>query len=191
MQIKIGKVPGRTQVLELQEGATIADAVREANLDVTGHELRYNGASTENFNQTISDGAIVLLTPRIKGNMDNEYITVIFKNDEYSMKATDTVGKLLEVSDWEDYIDEDIEAVAIRTNEKWVAVRLSDKLINDRVYDVVDIDEVVMPARRETISTCSCGGNCNNTINVGDELAGSDKVTIIVGDLEITINKIR
>lgn len=182
MQIKIGKVPGRTQVLELQEGATIAEAVRMAELDVTGHELRFNGVSTEDFNKEVTDGAIVLLTPRIKGNSD--YITVNFKEDEYTMQANDTVRKLLEVSDWEDYMEED-EEVAIKKDGQWVAVNPFDKLVNWATYEIVNVGDVVYPVVEEITTERTL-----QTVNITESTSG-EVARVIVGDLEIVINKVR
>lgn len=180
MQIKIGKVPGRTQVLELQEGATIADAVRQAGLDVTGHELRFNGVSTEDFNKEVVDGAIVLLTPRIKGNSD--YISVNFKEEEYTMQNGDTLRKLLNVSDWEDYIEED-EVVAMKKDGEWVAVNTYDKLINWATYDIVNKADAIYPIEEETERT-------SQIVNVSESDNG-EVARVIVGDLEIVINKVR
>lgn len=180
MQIKIGKVPGRTQVLELQEGATIADAVRQAGLDVTGHELRFNGMSTEDFNKEVVDGAIVLLTPRIKGNSD--YISVNFKEEEYTMQNGDTLRKLLNVSDWEDYIEED-EVVAMKKDGEWVAVNTYDKLINWATYDIVNKADAIYPIEEETERT-------SQIVNVSESDNG-EVARVIVGDLEIVINKVR
>lgn len=179
MQIKIGKVPGRTQVLELQEGATIADAVRQAGLDVTGHELRFNGMSTEDFNKEVVDGAIVLLTPRIKGNSD--YISVTFKEEEYTMQNGDTLRKLLSVSGWEDYIEED-EVVAIKKDGEWVAVNAYDKLINWAAYDIVNKADVTYPTVEE--------GRTSQVVNISESDNG-EVARVIVGDLEIVINKVR
>lgn len=70
MRVKAGKIPGMVQEVELREGATIADVLREANLDVAGHEIRLNGTQTDNFNIPVSEGNIVLLAKKIKGNSD-------------------------------------------------------------------------------------------------------------------------
>ena len=184
MQIKIGKVPGRTQVLELQEGATIAEAVRQAGLDVTGHELRFNGVSTEDFNKEVTDGAIVLLTPRIKGNMDSDYITVYFHNVEYVVSKNSTVNNLLYTADWDDSVDEDEDTVAIFKNNKWIAVNNNERLVPFGKYDVFNIEDVEVP---ETPYTCNCGGNCGNGVNI--DAVDESTAKIIVGEFEITIRK--
>lgn len=184
MQIKIGKVPGRTQVLELQEGATIAEAVRQAGLDVTGHELRFNGASTEDFNKEVTDGAIVLLTPRIKGNMDESYITVSFDNDEYVVAKRSTVSTLLSAADVDIYEIEEDEELAIKKDNKWVAVTTIDTLVPFGEYNIVDVEDVEYPV--EESHTCNCGGNCGVDVNAIDD----STARIIVGGFEITVKKI-
>lgn len=186
MQIKIGKVPGRTQVLELQEGATIAEAVRQAGLDVTGHELRFNGVSTEDFNKEVTDGAIVLLTPRIKGNMDDNYITVYFHNVEYVVSKNTTIENLLDVADWADSIEE-YETVAIFKNNKWVVVGNHDIVIPFGKYDIFNIEDVEVEVPEEP-HNCNCGGNCSNEVNINEIDESTAK--IIVGGFEIIIRKI-
>lgn len=182
MQIKVGKVPGRTQVLELQGGATIAEALRVAGLSVTGHELRYNGNSTEDFNKEIEDGAIILLTPRIKGNADTEYIEVNFKGEEYVLKRTDSVADLLEAAGWDENDIESDETVAIRKEDKWIAVDLHGKVVKWGSYDIVDAEDAEYPEESIRVeSTCNCGGNCSDR----------EVSRLIVGDLEIIVRKIR
>ena len=193
MQIKIGKVPGRTQVLELQEGATIAEAIRQAELDVTGHELRLNGVSTEDFNKEITDGAIVLLTPRIKGNSDEKYMTVTFKDEEYIVDRRDTVNTLLEITGWDEMIESD-EVMCEKMGEDWVAVNLWDTLKEWTVYDIVDEDSALFiteDEEDEEDEECNCGGRCHQTININDVSTAGEVVKIVVGDLEIVINKRR
>lgn len=192
MQIKIGKVPGRTQVLELQEGATIAEAVRQAGLDVTGHELRLNGVSTEDFNKEVADGAIVLLTPRIKGNSDEKYMTVTFKNEEYIVDRRDTVNTLLETTDWDELMEDD-EVVCEKIGENWVAVDSWDTLKEWAIYDIIDKDDAIFLTEEEDeeYEGCNCGGRCHQTININDVSTTGEVVKIVVGDLEIVINKRR
>lgn len=185
MQIKIGKVPGRTQVLELQEGATIAEAVRQAGLDVTGHELRFNGSATENFNKEVTDGAIVLLTPRIKGNMDDNYITVSYDSEEYVVAKGNTVRTLLSAAGVDIYEIEEDERLAIKKDDKWIAVTVTETLIPFGEYNIVDADDVEYPVR-ESVHTCNCGGNCGVDVNAID----SSTARIIVGGFEITVKKI-
>lgn len=188
MQIKIGKVPGRTQVLELQEGATIAEAVRQAGLDVTGHELRFNGTSTEDFNKEVTDGAIVLLTPRIKGNMDDAYITVYFHNEEYILRKNDTVDDLVEAADWSHLI-EDEETVAIYKNEKWVGIENDyTRLVPFGKYDVFTKSDVEWPVEEEEVHNCNCGGNCRNEINLNN--LSESTLKIIVNGFEVTVKRV-
>lgn len=94
IKVKVGRMPGRVQEVELQEGATIADALRVAGLDASGNEMRLNGMVTDDFNRPVNDGGIVLLSPRIKGNNN----VVKFQGADY-MLQTFKVRELLQVAE--------------------------------------------------------------------------------------------
>ena len=80
MKVKVGMVPGKVYTITLDEGTTVADAIRIAGLDPTGFELRVNSTVTENFNFPLSEGAQVFLTKKVKGN-DKGFDLVQVKQD--------------------------------------------------------------------------------------------------------------
>ena len=98
MKVKVGRMPGKITEVELQNGATIADALSAANLDASGNEMRLNGMVTEDFNRPVNDGAIVLLTPRIKGNNNMAYNEVKFQGGDYLVQ-TFKVSELLQIAE--------------------------------------------------------------------------------------------
>ena len=100
------------------------------------------------------------------------------------MQANDTVRKLLEVSNWEDYIEED-EEVAIKKDGQWVAVNAFDKLVNWATYEIVNVGDVVYPVVEEITTERTL-----QTVNVTESTSG-EVARVIVGDLEIVINKVR
>ncbi len=66
IEVRIGKIPGSISTLALEEGATIADALRQAGLSRDGFELRVN-SETVNEDHVLEDGETVLLVAKIRG----------------------------------------------------------------------------------------------------------------------------
>ncbi len=67
--IRVGKVPGTMKTVALEDGATVADALRTAELDASGFEVRRNGSSVP-MDAPVSENDNILLTRQIKGNQD-------------------------------------------------------------------------------------------------------------------------
>jgi hypothetical protein len=65
--VRVGKLPGRIGEFVLNGDRTVATALATANLDPTGYELRVQGAPATPAT-TLSDGDLVLLVKKIKGN---------------------------------------------------------------------------------------------------------------------------
>lgn len=65
--VRAGTVPGTLQDVALNSGATVADALRQANLSAEGFQVRVNGESADSSRQ-LQEGDTVLLTRQIKGN---------------------------------------------------------------------------------------------------------------------------
>lgn len=66
--VDVTKVPGAMKQVTLEPGATVADALRIAEIEVgTGYEVRVDGDNT-NMDATLEDGATVVVTKMIKGN---------------------------------------------------------------------------------------------------------------------------
>lgn len=68
LTVKVTKVPGAMQTITLEEGATVADALRIANITAeSGYEIRVDN-EVASIDQTLDDGAVVIVTKMIKGN---------------------------------------------------------------------------------------------------------------------------
>lgn len=66
--IKVGQV-GRTSqefILENGSGSELLAALKEENVETTGYSLRYGG-EVVNASTRLPNGAIVTLTPQVKG----------------------------------------------------------------------------------------------------------------------------
>ena len=183
MKDKVGKILGRSQVVDLNEGATIADALKAADLSVAGYELRLSGTVTEDFNKEVKDGDMVLLAQKIKGNSDDydeddwededenwdndddEVKFVELNEEEYAMKKDDTVlDLLLEGEDTKDLdfgeivvteMDESGEVLGeyIGTSNEFDSVGLVDGHKYEVSQNVVVEDE----DEECCCSSCNCG----------------------------------
>lgn len=65
--VNVGALPGRMVPVAIDEGASVADALRLAELSATGYELRVNDV-TADLDTRLSDRDSVYLTQKIKGN---------------------------------------------------------------------------------------------------------------------------
>ena len=190
MKVKVGKIPGRTQVVELNEGATIADALKAADLSVSGYELRLSGTVTEDFNKEVKDGDMVLLAQKIKGNSDDydeddwddedenwdndddEVKFVELNEEEYAMKKDDTVLDLL--LEGEDTKDLDFGEIVVTEMDESGEV-LGEYIGTSDEFDSVDLvdghkyevsQNVVVEDEDEECCCSSC--NCGN-FNVSED----------------------
>lgn len=65
--VKAGRLPGTLQTVAVEEGTTVAEVLRHANLDASGFEVRVNG-TTASMDYEVEQDDNVLLTRQIKGN---------------------------------------------------------------------------------------------------------------------------
>jgi hypothetical protein len=65
--IKIGTMPGQISEVALEDNGTVLDALEAANICADGYTIRCNGAEMS-VDSVPADGAVVLLTKRVKGN---------------------------------------------------------------------------------------------------------------------------
>ena len=65
--VRVGKMPGRIQEVEVEEGATIAEVVEQTGLDVSGFESRING-TTVAMDTVVEEDQDILFFRKIKGN---------------------------------------------------------------------------------------------------------------------------
>lgn len=147
MKIKVGKIPGRTQVVELNEGATIADALRAADLSVSGYELRLSGQVTDDFNKTVSDGDMVLLAQKIKGNWSDGY--ELDSEPEYNEEDEDDDE---DTEYWnDDEFDTDYSVVIAYLNGEEYAVT-KDSTVSDLIACAeLDLNEITSKQTQVTI----------------------------------------
>lgn len=140
MKVKVGKIPGRTQVVELNEGATIADALKAADLSVSGYELRLSGTVTEDFNKEVKDGDMVLLAQKIKGNSDD------YDEDDWDDEEDD------ETEDKEWGYDDEVKVVELNGEEyvmgKYATVE--DLLLESEDTKDLDFEEIVVTETDES-----------------------------------------
>jgi len=66
-QVRVGKLPGKVQEFDIDEGAMIVDVLALAQLTQDGYELRLNGSPAE-IKEMVKPGDTVLLVKKIKGN---------------------------------------------------------------------------------------------------------------------------
>lgn len=68
LTVKVTKVPGAMQTITLEEGATVADALRIAGIEAgAGYEIRVDN-EVASVDTVLEDEAVVVVTKMIKGN---------------------------------------------------------------------------------------------------------------------------
>ena len=65
--VRVGKLPGRIQEFGLNGDRSVADALKAAELDYDGFEIRVNG-DLATMETVLSDGNTVTLIKKITGN---------------------------------------------------------------------------------------------------------------------------
>lgn len=66
--VKVMRVPGATQEVALDSGATVGDALSAASMNVaSGESVKLNGAATD-LSSTLSDGDRIIIAKGAKGN---------------------------------------------------------------------------------------------------------------------------
>ena len=93
--LKVGKFPGKIYKVEVQETATVADVINTAVKEgmpsgTADYLLKVNGSVCDDFNDTPADGAVIIMSKKIKGNCDDMYEV---DGEEY---FADTAEELLE-----------------------------------------------------------------------------------------------
>jgi sulfur carrier protein ThiS len=66
-QVKVGRLPGRIQEVEVGENAGVAEVLAKAELTADGYELRLNGSPAEMM-EKVGPGDTILLVKKIKAN---------------------------------------------------------------------------------------------------------------------------
>ncbi len=65
--VNVGRLPGSINPYVLNDGATAADALRQAGVSGDGYELRVNSSAAE-ASTVLRDGYTVVLVKKVKGN---------------------------------------------------------------------------------------------------------------------------
>lgn len=68
INVQVAKMPGAMKTLVLEQGSTVADALRVAEIEVTaGYEVRVDNDKAE-MDTVLNNNAVVIVTKMIKGN---------------------------------------------------------------------------------------------------------------------------
>lgn len=106
--IRIGRVPGRMFSVEYTEEMTVRDAIADAkrqamdeglSFDVSNCQIRVGGTNVDELD-TLEDGALVVITTKVKGNgyLDDGIAFIYIDGEEYALTNTDiTVDDLIDV----------------------------------------------------------------------------------------------
>jgi len=68
VDVTVIKFPGSSQMVTLEDGATIQDAIDAADFDTDGFEVKINGATVSDINATVVSGSRIVLVKKVKGN---------------------------------------------------------------------------------------------------------------------------
>lgn len=68
MFVKVGKMPGTVQEVALENGAKVKDAIAAAGITLGASDEIRMGGTVVNGDATVREGAVILLTAKIKGN---------------------------------------------------------------------------------------------------------------------------
>ena len=71
--IKCGVMPGKLQVVEIQEGDNAKALFERAGIEVSNHEIRLDGSKID-INDNITGGGLLVAMKQIKGNAGTIYI---------------------------------------------------------------------------------------------------------------------
>lgn len=68
LTVQVSKVPGPMSTITLEGGATVADALAQANITAeNGYEVRMNN-NTVSLDTEVTNNALIIVTKMIKGN---------------------------------------------------------------------------------------------------------------------------
>jgi len=81
--IKVGMMPGRLEVVEVEGTETAREIFEKANIEVSNHEIRLDGEKVD-IDTVVGYGNLLVAMKMIKGNASVEYVTD-FTQDEVEM----------------------------------------------------------------------------------------------------------
>lgn len=68
INVQVAKMPGAMKTIVLEQGSTVADALRIAEIEVAaGYEVRVDNDKAE-MTTVLNNNAVVIVTKMIKGN---------------------------------------------------------------------------------------------------------------------------
>jgi sulfur carrier protein ThiS len=65
--VRLGKLPGGFNEVEIEEGDTVADVCQRAEMDIQGYEVRVNG-ETVNPSYVLHPDDRIIIVQEVKGN---------------------------------------------------------------------------------------------------------------------------
>lgn len=81
--IKVGVMPGKLQVVEIQEGDNAKALFERAGIEVSNHEIRLDGSKID-INDNITGGGLLVAMKQIKGNAEVMYVAKELTSSEVS-----------------------------------------------------------------------------------------------------------
>ena len=96
--VKIGVMPGRIEEYALDANTTVAQALEQAGLNAEGYEVKADGMTVTDLNQTISGANVILLTKKVKGNASIKIGVMPGRIEEYVLEDGTTVAQALEIA---------------------------------------------------------------------------------------------
>lgn len=96
--VKIGVMPGRIEEYALDANTTVAQALEQAGLNAEGYEVKADGTTVTDLNQTISGANVILLTKKVKGNASIKIGVMPGRIEEYVLEDGTTVAQALEIA---------------------------------------------------------------------------------------------
>lgn len=66
--LKVAKLPGTVTEIAVESGTTFAQAIEFAGQDATGFEVKADGRTITDLNQSVDGVSMILLAKRVKGN---------------------------------------------------------------------------------------------------------------------------
>ena len=68
VDVTVAKFPGASQMVTLEDGATVQDAINAADFETDGFEVKLAGVTVSDFNTTVTSGSRIILVKKVKGN---------------------------------------------------------------------------------------------------------------------------
>lgn len=96
--VKCGSMPGRIQEVAVEDGATVAEILEVAGLEIGSKEVKVDGVVADE--DTVAGTAkLVLLVQKVKGNGIVKIGAMPGRITEFAVEDTATVAELLEIAD--------------------------------------------------------------------------------------------